>query len=474
MPRRARPHWDKREQCYRTEVGGKIRYFRGLAREDHAGLAAAFSAHLAALAESVHPAEPDAFDVCSKFNEASRGVEARTTRSHRERLNKFCIWPLERIGPGELAKLLLSDHPPDILGNRRARDLKASHLRAALRDWESKGLSGHYRAGICRSVKAAFRWAASEEGGRLIPSNPFEEVRGPDVERSPERYAARKEVADFLRFAWRRVGASDVAIARHAAGKAWREGMGLPSGNPVASVGDHHRRFGRLLALMIRVGARTGTRPGDLCCAWWEDFDRRKAAITLPPDRHKTGKKTGRPLIIFLGRALASAIAREKDRPGRHPVSIFTHMRGKGSVGRGVSRDAGEPWGKFATLNGKATFIDDTTPLSQAIRKIRIKAVEWQEERRAEAIARGIPEQVAPKVTIANHGDNRFVFYRLRHTVASDFLMKDGATATVAALLGTSPRMLETTYGHMLEDHLAIASEKLRSRRPKAAAPDQD
>jgi integrase len=66
---------------------------------------------------------------------------------------------------------------------------------------------------------------------------------------------------------------------------------------------------------------------------------------------------------------------------------------------------------------------------------------------------------------IKGEGDNRFVLYQLRHTTASDHLMNQGDATTVAELLGTSVRMLETTYGHLLDDHLAKAHEMLSGKR---------
>src|SRR5262249_36872116 len=153
MGRRAGFHWDKREQAYRTDAGGRTRYFRGVAREDRAGIAAAFAAHLAALDAEATPPDPTVDDLCLAFLRAARGVRERTLRPHRGRLLKWCEGPPDGAGP--------------ILGAQRAAAVQARDLRAALRDWQRAGLSDQYRAGICRSVKAAWAWAAGEEGGRL-------------------------------------------------------------------------------------------------------------------------------------------------------------------------------------------------------------------------------------------------------------------------------------------------------------------
>jgi integrase len=417
MPRRAGYWWDKREQAYRTETGGKTRYFRGIARDDHAAIAAAFAAWMEALAAASRPLEPTADDVCLAFTGAIRGVKNRTVRTHKERLLVWLEWSPGDGGP--------------ILGARRASTLESRHLKLALAAWETQGLADHYRAGICRSVKAAFAWAASEEGGRLIRSNPFAEVRTPGVGRSPHRYAERREVAAFLRFAWRRAQRSPGV----------------------------YKRFGRQLCLLARVAAHTGARPGELCSAWWEDFDPRRGTIALPPERHKTGGKTKRPRTIFLTPALVRALERERCRPDRHEVAIFVHKRGKwsGAVG---SKEVGVPWGKFIELpGGKPGFEHDSTALARRIRDIRKEAVkEAKRLRAAGKPTRGLE-------LIKGEGDNRFVLYQLRHTTASDHLMNKGDAATVAELLGTSVRMLETTYGHLLEDHLARAADELHGQR---------
>jgi integrase len=413
MGRRAGYHWDRREQCYRTDAGGKPKYFRGVARDDHAGVAAAFAAYLEELASAGRPAEPDTLDVCLAFVEATRGVKPRTSRSHRERLLKFCAFQPE----GEKGK-----PEPPMYGATRASAMTAGHLKRALQAWEAAGFSDHYRAGICRSVKAAFAWAATEDGGRLIPTNPMKEVKGPTIGHAPERYVSRKELADFLRFARTRANAM----------------------TPL------YRRFARDLLLLIRVSAHTGPRPGELCAAWWTDHDPAASTLTLPPDRHKTGSKTKRARVIFLTPVLNRALARKRARSDQHPVSIFTHKRGKGGIGRGASKEAGEPWGEFVTLpDGTPSFEQDSTALSKAIRAIRKAAV-------------------AAKVPITDVGDNRFVLYLLRHTTASDFIMDGGHDRTVAELLGTSTRMLDTTYAHLKQDHLARAAGAYAAKRRPA------
>lgn len=417
MGRRASYHWDKREQCYRTDAGGRANYFRGIARENHAAIATAFSEFLERLHEDRRPSVLSAAEVCTFYVAASRGVKPRTKKTHKERLITWCAWDPED-GEG-------------ILGGRPVWSLTSKALRAPLRAWADAGWSSHYRAGICRSVKAAFAWAASEDGGKLIAENPFAGVKVPSVERSPERYTERREVAAFLRFAWRRADGSFGVI----------------------------KRFNRSLVLLVRVAAHTGARPGELCSAWWEDFDAERGTITLPPDRHKTGSKTKKNRVIYLTPGLVRALERERRREGRHPVAIFVHKRSVGAAATG-GPSSGEPWGRFVTLaNGRQSFEPKSSALAHRIRKLREAAVaEAKRLKELQKPTRGLE-------LIRSEGDNSFVLYQLRHTTASDHLMSGGDVSTVAQLLGTSAVMLETTYGHLLDDHLSRASGDLAAKR---------
>lgn len=420
MGRRASYRWDKREQCYRTDSGGGTKYFRGIARDDHQAIAAAFAAHLADLDSRARPPDPIVYDLCIAFVRASRGVKPRTVRGHRERLAKFCTYP--------------SATSPDAYGDRKASSMTATDLKRALRAWADAGLTDHYRAGICRSVKAMFRWAASEEGGNLIATNPMAEVKGPSVGHSRERYAPAAEVAAFLRFAWRRANAA-TGIYRH---------------------------FGRVIVLMMRIAAHTGARPGDLCSAWWSDYNPKTGRITIPADRQKTGHTTKKARVIFLSPILVRAINRLERYEHRHPIAMFTHKRGKGDGGESTA-EAGMPWGDFCTLpDGQPSFHSDSTPLAKRIREIRREAIAEAERRRL------ANERTWGLDMVKAKGDNRFVMYLLRHTTASDHLMGGGNPSTVAELLGTSMKMLETSYGHLLHDHLSQAAEEFaRNRRKK-------
>jgi integrase len=64
-----------------------------------------------------------------------------------------------------------------------------------------------------------------------------------------------------------------------------------------------------------------------------------------------------------------------------------------------------------------------------------------------------------------DEGENRLVNYRWRHTAISTLLMLGVDVATVAELTGTSPDMIYKFYGHLLDEHLRGAAEKLMGRK---------
>jgi site-specific recombinase XerD len=66
---------------------------------------------------------------------------------------------------------------------------------------------------------------------------------------------------------------------------------------------------------------------------------------------------------------------------------------------------------------------------------------------------------------LAERDGSSITNYLWRHVAASDLLMSGVDVATVAELLGTSAAQIQRTYGHLLEDHLAAASERLGRRR---------
>src|SRR5581483_8234949 len=74
-------------------------------------------------------------------------------------------------------------------------------------------------------------------------------------------------------------------------------------------------------------------------------------------------------------------------------------------------------------------------------------------------------ERRRAEVVVKDEGHNRLTNYRWRHTAISTLLMLGVDVPTVAELTGTSPEMIYRHYGHLLDEHLAAAAEKLAGRR---------
>ena len=435
MARKPGVYWHKGAKCYASNSGTredgkrKTLYFRNIDQGDkESALAALRALHdarrgegspTATVTEEPTPAVehspptgiitqdvalsdegPTVRTLVRLFLDHSKTTKApRTVQGLREALKRFC----EFLPHG-------SNIP---LGQRSARHISGIDLLRMRRAWEAKGYSPNYLARLIRSVKACWAWASSADPERtplrILDENPLKDIKGVLIPQPPERYASRKEVADFLRFAWRRTE-SQTSV---------------------------QRRFSRLLILAVRTLYHSGCRPGELCTAKWADFDSSKMMIILPPHRHKTGRKTGRNRTIHLPNLVTRALVRERRRD-HHPLFIFTHKRGKGAMSRGATLNHGEPWNSQA--------------FGRAIKEIR-------------------DEGIDAGVKLASSGPNRFVAYRLRHTYASDAIMDGVPTAVVAAMLGTSERVLNHTYCHITDPRQREATELLVTSRRKRRNP---
>ncbi len=163
---------------------------------------------------------------------------------------------------------------------------------------------------------------------------------------------------------------------------------------------------------------------------WW-------GRIQLDPSRWKSGGKTGKPREVFLPPARVAIIQAIEAIPDRHPRFIFTHKRGMMANLRGSTEAShGEIWSASALPN-KICFL------------------------RYKAILDGLP--------LVDKGENRFVLYRLSHTAAAKLLMAGVDVGTVARLLGTSTRMIESTYGSYTSGHLTKAASKGLGRLARPA-----
>lgn len=125
----------------------------------------------------------------------------------------------------------------------------------------------------------------------------------------------------------------------------WAVGMRLLAENPVRGVtfprGEPRRpmtdgeyrallRHGPACLRRVLVFMRlTGCRPGEVRALEWPDVDPARGVAVLPPERHKTGKKTGQPRVIVLLPAALKLLA-----------WLHRHGRG-GALFRG---GRGQPW----------------------------------------------------------------------------------------------------------------------------------
>jgi integrase len=304
-------------------------------------------------------------------------------------------------------------------GDKLSRDFTVTDLDYIVRAWANEDKKPSYIARMVSSIQAVFNWAAdplaNREPTRLIPLNPVrgfhsEHCKIPEAE---DRYATDEEVEAFIKWGRKRA----------------------------RSIGGLTGRFERMTIELIRAIALTGARPSELCKALWNDFEPRKVKaktgdwwgqIMLPPKRHKTGGKTGKPREIFCPPELVrtiEAIGRLKDH---HPDCIWTHRRGARSATRGANvAQHGEPWNSNA--------------LSRRINELRKMAIED-----------GVP--------VSDVGVDRFVAYRLRHTAAAKLLMSGEDIYTVAKLLGTSAVMIQRRYGSILRTRLVDAASGLMTK----------
>jgi integrase len=90
------------------------------------------------------------------------------------------------------------------------------------------------------------------------------------------------------------------------------------------------RRIRSPLADAIRFIAFTGCRRGEAAQLRWRHVDLKQGRIVLPPQSHKTGRKTGKPREIALADAAKSIIARQPQ--GNDDDFVFAPARGDGAI----------------------------------------------------------------------------------------------------------------------------------------------
>jgi len=166
------------------------------------------------------------------------------------------------------------------------------------------------------------------------------------------------------------VGAARYAMRLFRAAMAWAIAEGHLPANPCAGIAfgsdgkreailseDQYRRLFAALDKMererrlrpaqadaVRLIALTGARRGEIAGLKWREVE--NGRLVLPPTRHKTGAKTGKPRIIALPAAGQEIIARQ---PAGGPDDfVFAPAKGSGplelsKIWRAIRKEAGLP-----------------------------------------------------------------------------------------------------------------------------------
>lgn len=286
-------------------------------------------------------------------------------------------------------------------------------MRGILNERREPTYSKNYVSSLGRTICAAFRWGAKPVSGRnparMLALNPLDRVDFPTAPRRVRGYIEGQAVRRFFRFCWR-TGRAQTGLKR---------------------------RFDRLFVLMLWFQRMTGCRPGETYRLLWVDIHWTENLAIIPPERHKTGKITGKPRTLYLGSKAIRLLRFLERLPGRHPDHVFTHIKGKATA-RATQKErvAGDPW-QSENSSGSTKF-----------RHLRRRA-----------IAAGLEG-------IENIGPNKLVPYLSRHAYASDMIAMGATHEQVAAVLGNSAAIVASTYAHpIVEAELKLAQDLEEFRR---------
>lgn len=413
MPRQRKPTWVNlgpgRPGRFKTKIDGQIKYFpvsiKQHDRPQYKGIPEAAWEYLRGLER-----------------EADEGTRPAADPTVEWLIEIYLAWGAGEVAAGRMSGnhygplssrlKLFTDHPE--ISRTRATALTVDMLAEFFSSLRGRGYEAHYIAGVGRSIRAAFRWAARPVPGRtptrLIPENPLAGYEFPRAPGAVRGYIEGEVVRRFLRWAW---------------GRARSPATGTKPGS---------RRFDRLFVLMLRFQRLTGCRPGEACDLRWSDIDREAGKITIPAARQKMGKATGRDRVIYLTRPVVRMLDAIGRMEGHHPEYVFTHMRGRGASMRGHGCPlAGEPWPSGSAASAK-------------VRKLRELA-----------ISEGLPGLVAV-------GAKKLVAYSNRHGYVSEAISLGLTHEQTAGLVGNSAGILARTYAHALERADADRAKKLMER----------
>jgi integrase len=354
----------------------------------------------------------------------------KNKRSHLRKLNRF-----------------IPDRSGLPLGERLAIGLDAGDMGGLVLSLQGADYSPDYIKNVIRSAHAMLNWAARPVANRdpsrpLIPANPVKGWKSGVTSIKHVRIADPAVIRAFRHWAWSRSRWGWIGGPAAARLKA----KGRTSPTP-AIRRKSACRFDRIFLLMVSFISLTGCRPKEACNARWSDLEwddpaTRKGGI-IRLEKWKNRKKTGLKRTIPLTRATARILRAIDNLDGRNSEWIFTHRlgpRSKGYSEPGPHRIAGQPW-------------PDGTALGAKLRKFRTWAVEAD-------------VRTKDGTRIETTGPNRLVNYLFRHTYISDALMKGYSSAETAALVGTSPEMIDRGYGHISEAHNRQLAEEIAGDRP--------
>jgi len=167
---------------------------------------------------------------------------------------------------------------------------------------------------------------------------------------------------------------------------------------------EAERRIRSPVADAIRLIALTGCRRGEAAGLLWRHVDLKQGRILLPPQSHKTGRKTGKPREIALPTEAQKIIARQTE--GGPDDFVFAPARGDGAMS-----------------------------LSKAWRKVRKEAK--------------LPE------TLGLHG--------LRHSIASHLAMGGAQAAEIMIAMGHRQLSTAQRYIHFAEARRQTLAERAAS-----------
>jgi integrase len=167
---------------------------------------------------------------------------------------------------------------------------------------------------------------------------------------------------------------------------------------------ETERRIRSPVADAIRLIALTGCRRGEAAGLRWGNVDLKQGRILLPPQSHKTGRKTGKPREITLPAEAQKIIAQQSE--GGPDDFVFSPTRGDGAIA-----------------------------LSKAWRKVRKEA--------------DLPE------TLGLHG--------LRHSIASHLAMGGAQAAEIMTAMGHRQLSTVQRYIHFAESSRQALAERAAS-----------